>query len=224
MILAVIGSAMAFFMALLLKFELLHIKIRISGFHHRCIGSWYVCKARIQRHWHLGLIGLAVFCAVCAIVIATAYSEANKQMEAAETIILRQSDDVTNDEITNELKLQNHFDNCSAGNDLRSIFSENGFIFQNSSYALLATTDIENLRARENSDITFGDMLQYAINEIYARHGRRFTAAEYNNFYTKYEWYTPTVNEVYWEEFNEFEKNNITLLLNVQKECGYRKP
>lgn len=220
MVLVMTGIATGLLMVILFKFALLHIKIRMIGFHHRCIGIWYVCKAQVQRHRYLVLIVLTVLGIVSIVSITTANNEANEQYQKTAITDLRRSDGETVD----GEKMQNHLDGSPAGTDLSPVFSENGFIFQNSSYELLTNEDIENLRNREIAKgITFKAMLQYAINEIYARHGRRFTAEEYINFYTGYEWYTPTVDEVCWAEFNEFEKSNITSLIDVQKKYGYRK-
>lgn len=61
-------------------------------------------------------------------------------------------------------------------------------------------------------------------NEIYARHGQLFNAGEVNDtHYQKYSWYRETNKHgVKWEEFNNFEKTNLRLLISIEEEYGYR--
>lgn len=70
-------------------------------------------------------------------------------------------------------------------------------------------------------DALDNDTLQMAINELYARHGRRFDNASIRSYFEKKSWYHPSIDpsaidgkeDVY---FNDYEKANYQLLLKVR--------
>lgn len=87
--------------------------------------------------------------------------------------------------------------------------SDSDYIIPDSSSRILSRSEIESL-----SD---GD-LRLAINEIYARHGRKFQSEELQNYFNGKSWYHPTVEA---EEFtesmlNEIEKQNVMTMAEVQ--------
>ena len=60
--------------------------------------------------------------------------------------------------------------------------------------------------------------IRYALNEIYARHGRRFRSSDLQNYFSAQPWYSGTVSS---EDFNEsvlnkYEKKNIELLSSLK--------
>lgn len=63
------------------------------------------------------------------------------------------------------------------------------------------------------------DELRLAINEIYARHGRMFDSAEYQNYFNSKSWYNGTIKPEDFSEdvFNTCEKSNIDLLSSIEK-------
>lgn len=61
------------------------------------------------------------------------------------------------------------------------------------------------------------DELQYAINEIYARHGRIFTDPDVKAYFNSLSWYSGTKKDVSMNELNEFEQENIKTLTNERK-------
>jgi len=61
--------------------------------------------------------------------------------------------------------------------------------------------------------------LGLARNEIYARHGRKFKTAEYNNYFSKCSWYSINPNYNYNDDssnLNSIEKKNAALILKVE--------
>ena len=61
--------------------------------------------------------------------------------------------------------------------------------------------------------------LGIARNEIYARHGRKFKLAEYNNYFSNCSWYSVNPNYNYSDDssnLNEIEKKNAALILKVE--------
>ncbi len=62
------------------------------------------------------------------------------------------------------------------------------------------------------------EMARYARNEIYARHGRRFKDQELQMYFDQQSWYEGTEDEVPETELNEYEKNNIKLMAEIEQE------
>ena len=82
---------------------------------------------------------------------------------------------------------------------------ERDYILPESNQRILTDADIEGLTAEE---------LGYATNEIYARHGRRFTTEKYQKHFESKSWYTGTVDA---DKFNakvlsEIEQTNANWL------------
>lgn len=110
---------------------------------------------------------------------------------------------------------------------IRTPFSGNGNIFSESSIRKLSDNEIETLKSQSYQYIMFSyeDLLDFSINEIYARHGYIFEQnGKYDKFYKKYEWYQKTTkkNNVEWNEFNAAEKYNINKLVEVAEKNGFR--
>ena len=90
----------------------------------------------------------------------------------------------------------------------RQVLNKDYILPQSASY-LLTESDIEGLDIRE---------INYAKNEIYARHGRLFQSAELQNYFNSKKWYHGTVSP---EEFNnsmlsEIERKNADFLAQVE--------
>lgn len=83
---------------------------------------------------------------------------------------------------------------------------DSGFIFSDSSTALIAQEEIDAL---SDSDLT------YAINEIYARHGYIFRSDELRGYYEQFSWYTGEIpaGEFSVDCFNQIEQQNWNLLV-----------
>ena len=67
--------------------------------------------------------------------------------------------------------------------------------------------------------------LNMALNEIYARRGRIFTNPDLNAYFRSQDWYTPKYTAEEFANnvvFNDYEENNINLLLNEQSDRGMR--
>lgn len=105
------------------------------------------------------------------------------------------------------------------GNDLISDFekpkeqtsksSGNDYILPQSDYRLLTAADVANLSIRE---------INYAKNEIYARHGRLFKSPELQNYFDSKTWYHGTISP---DSFNtsllsDIELKNAEFLADVE--------
>lgn len=85
-------------------------------------------------------------------------------------------------------------------------YQDTGFIFPDSDTELILQQEIENL---SDSD------LNYAINEIYARHGYIFSSDELRGYYEQFSWYAGEIptGEFSVECFNQIEQQNWNLLV-----------
>ena len=99
---------------------------------------------------------------------------------------------------------------------LAEIQGESEYIFAQSDSEYLSRSDLEGLTEQE---------LSYARNEIYARHGRRFQDAGLQSYFDSKDWYSGTVAPEDFTEsmLNEYEKANAELILEYEKDKGYRK-
>ncbi|MCD8336597.1 MAG: YARHG domain-containing protein [Lachnospiraceae bacterium] len=83
------------------------------------------------------------------------------------------------------------------------------YILPTSSTAYLTASDLTGMTA---------DELQMAINEIYARHGRKFSTASIQEYFNSKSWYTGTVSPEAFDTsvLNSYENANISLLIQTR--------
>ena len=94
--------------------------------------------------------------------------------------------------------------------------TSNDYIFANSSTSYLSESEVSSL-SREN--------LNLSLNEIYARRGRIFKDSNISAYFNSKSWYKPkyTADEFSkYVTFNKYEQANLNLIINEQKERGYR--
>ncbi len=81
-------------------------------------------------------------------------------------------------------------------------------------------------RYLSSSDVSWMDnaTLRLALNEVYARHGRRFNDQYLQNYFNSQPWYHGTVSPSCFREsvFNRYEMANISLMAGIQKARGQR--
>ena len=75
------------------------------------------------------------------------------------------------------------------------------------------TEVLDKSRVKDLSD----EVLRLALNEIYARHGRKFNSAELQEFFNGKDWYTPRYEPAEFDKMqnsllNDVEKKNIAIL------------
>ena len=105
--------------------------------------------------------------------------------------------------------------------DTQDRYKDTGYILPQSATQYLTEEDIAHLTMKGCC---------YARNEIYARHGRLFNAAELVNYFNARSWYDGTVspddfNESYTQSvFNEYEYANAYFLLKYEEEHGMYWP
>ncbi len=86
---------------------------------------------------------------------------------------------------------------------------ESDYIIPDSNSRYLTMADVEGLSLRE---------INYAKNEIYARHGRRFASKELQNYFNSKSWYKGTVDAENFDGsvFNAYERANADFLSEVE--------
>lgn len=90
------------------------------------------------------------------------------------------------------------------------------YIIPESNQRLLTSSDISGMSIKE---------LNYARNEIYARHGRRFSSNELQTYFDSKSWYNGTISasefdSKYSGRLSEIEKKNAEYLLSQEKARG----
>ena len=94
--------------------------------------------------------------------------------------------------------------------------TNNSYLFANSNSAYLSESDVSSL-SQQN--------LNLALNEIYARRGRIFKDATLSAYFNSQDWYTPLYTSDEFSKnvtFNKYEQANLQLMIDEQKEKGYR--
>lgn len=131
---------------------------------------------------------------------------------------------------TGEDQIPNSFDGaCDSGSaaaasaeeDFLRTFHATGMVFPDSSNRLLTWDDVAAL----DSCGAYSDreLLCFAINEIYARHGYRFREQKYADFYRSYGYCGTKDMEAAAAEFDPiYECKNVDFLCAVARQRGYR--
>lgn len=90
--------------------------------------------------------------------------------------------------------------------------AKDGYLFPDSDTAYI-TSDLSKMSTLE---------LQYAINEIYARHGLKFSKKENRERFEKKKWYRAAVDDQNSISLNTYEKKNVDVLAAELKKRGTR--
>lgn len=83
------------------------------------------------------------------------------------------------------------------------------YVLPKSSTELLTQADVAGLSIKE---------INYAKNEVYARHGRKFNSPELQNYFNSKSWYKGTINPDAFSEslLSDIEKKNVELLRDIE--------
>lgn len=89
------------------------------------------------------------------------------------------------------------------------------YILNNSDKRYIDRSEVENMSEKQ---------LTLALNEIYARRGRKFNSSELQAYFNSKSWYKGTIAPSQFDEssLNQYEKANVQIILNVMREKGYR--
>lgn len=98
------------------------------------------------------------------------------------------------------------------------VTAESNVVYAAENEYILPDSDSRAYTYDELSSLS-NDELRLAINEIYARHGRIFDAADLQNYFNSKSWYNGTVSADDFSEsvFNTYEKSNVDLLSSIRE-------
>lgn len=91
--------------------------------------------------------------------------------------------------------------------------ADDGYVFPDADTEYISKSDIKKLSDSE---------LQYAVNEIYARHGLKFTKKVNKERFEKKAWYNGTVDDQDSISLNKYEKKNVDTMAAELKKRGLR--
>ena len=91
--------------------------------------------------------------------------------------------------------------------------ADDGYIFPDVDTTYLSKSSVEKLSDSE---------LQYAVNEVYARHGLKFTKKINKERFEKKSWYKGTVSDQDSISLNKYEKKNVDTMASELKKRGLR--
>lgn len=127
-----------------------------------------------------------------------------------ESEVTEADDPDTSNDASSETTTEDDGDSKSASEIMDA---DDGYVFPNSNNSYLTEEEIEKLSTEE---------IQYAINEVYARHGLKFTKKSNQERFEKKKWYTGTVDDQDDITLNQYEKKNIDLMAGILEERGAR--
>ena len=87
---------------------------------------------------------------------------------------------------------------------------------------ILKDSDSKYYKAKDLKGLSKWEV-QLARNEIYARHGRKFTTDEVREYFEGKDWYHGTVEEVEDSELNKYEIANRDMIQKYEKSKGWRQ-
>lgn len=98
--------------------------------------------------------------------------------------------------------------------------SESNESYDNSEY-VISYSDTVRLTDIDTDDLSIQE-INYAKNEIYARHGRKFKSDELNSYFNSKSWYVGTIDPEDFDEgvLSQIERNNIKFLTDKEFEMS----
>ncbi len=88
---------------------------------------------------------------------------------------------------------------------------------------LIPDSDTRYISSSELSGFSYDDC-QLAINEIYARHGRKFVTPEIQAYFNSQSWYTPTIEAANFDNsmLSDVERANVETIVAYETAMGWR--
>ena len=168
-----------------------------------------ICRNHISR----GFVGLLSDCGKSFIRRRAEYED-QEQEEDKEIAQNDSSDEKKDSETSEESSVADSSEDADDDKTPAQIMdADDGYIFPDVGSAYLDEEDIKALTTEE---------IQYAINEVYARHGLKFTKQSNKERFEKKKWYTGTVDDQDDIKLNQYEKKNVDLMADILEQKGAR--
>lgn len=124
-------------------------------------------------------------------------------------------DNMTTEQPTTEEPTTEEATTAAAKNNTASsvMDADDGYIFPDVDTSYVSKSSVKKLSDEE---------LQYAVNEVYAKHGLKFTKKQNKERFEKKEWYVGTVDDQDEISLNKYEKKNVDTMAAELKKRGLR--
>ncbi len=172
-----------------------------------------------RKMWLIILI-VAIAAAVCVIVLvmwnhsrntATAVKGANAETNLGEKDVLETDDSETETDTAGQYTPtdQGSSSDQSSSSGQSQSAAAGTYILPESDSRYYSTSELAGLSK---------DQLRLARNEIYARHGRKFDAADLQSYFDSQPWYTGTIETSAFNDsvLNQYEKTNIATIQQLE--------
>ena len=106
--------------------------------------------------------------------------------------------------------------NANVDYSANEIQTSDDYILPNSDSEYISDSDLDGLTA---------DECRLALNEIYARHGRKFNDPDYRAYFNSKSWYNGTIDPDDFDDtalFNKYELANRDYIIDYEKRMGYK--
>lgn len=125
-------------------------------------------------------------------------ADQNSDSSDSADVIVSDSTDTTTETINASDNSDSSTSNTTDPNDVMD--ADDGYMFPTSGSAYISSSAVKKLTTSQ---------IQYAINEIYARHGLKFTKKENQERFGKKKWYKGSVDDQDNISLNKYEKKNV---------------
>lgn len=167
------------------------------------------------------VIIVAIVCAAAVAVTALyflMFRKSSAQTSAGSGSTQSESSDSGSSSSKNKSSNSSSSSSSSNSSSSSSNWMNRTYILPDSTSEYLSSSDISGFSAKE---------CNYALNEIYAREGRRFKAAELQNYFDSKSWYNGTIDPDDFDnnyELSDIERANVELLKNAMDARGGYTP
>lgn len=167
------------------------------------------------------VIIVAIVCAAAVTVTALyflMFRKSSAQTSAGSGSTQSESSDSGSSSSKNKSSNSSSSSSSSNSSSSSSNWMNRTYILPDSTSEYLSSSDISGFSAKE---------CNYALNEIYAREGRRFKAAELQNYFDSKSWYNGTIDPDDFDnnyELSDIERANVELLKNAMDARGGYTP
>ena len=167
------------------------------------------------------VIIVAIVCAAAVAVTALyflMFRKSSAQTSASSGSTQSESSDSGSSSSKNKSSNSSSSSSSSNSSSSSSNWMNRTYILPDSTSEYLSSSDISGFSAKE---------CNYALNEIYAREGRRFKAAELQNYFDSKSWYNGPIEPDDFDnnyELSDIERANVELLKNAMDARGGYTP
>lgn len=170
----------------------------------------------------LGVVIAVVAIALIAMMITSGNSDNVSESDAGESVSEEDAgesgDNMTTEQPTTQEttteEVTEEATTAAKNNTASNVMdADDGYIFPDADTSYVSKSSVKKLSDEE---------LQYAVNEVYARHGLKFTKKKNKERFEKKEWYVGTVDDQNDISLNKYEKKNVDTMAAELKKRGLR--